>query len=134
MDDKDILKKLLKIAENQQKIIMKLAQGLPPDALPTSQVGMTSGTQAPPVQAPPPTELKPGGPTHTPNKVLYESLGPNLQKAVRHINPPVGSSMDVIFNRGHMTQANYNAVLATLTKLIQGNQILGNYTLVPKQV
>ena len=34
-DDKEIIKKLLKIATNQQKIITKLAQGAPPTAMPT---------------------------------------------------------------------------------------------------
>jgi len=132
MDSKKVLQKLLKIAENQQKIIMKLAQnqaGLPPDSLPNSQVSVTDNSQTKPPVEPPPAESKPSQPTRTPSKALYDALTPALKQAVRHVNPPSGNEMKVIFFPGKLNQANWDGVRNTYQALLNNNTIFTNYNL-----
>ncbi len=139
MDSKKVLEKLIKIAENQQKIIMKLAQaqGLPPDSLPNSQVSMTDNQTPKASTDTPPAENKPSTYTRTPSKSLYDNLPPNVKPAVRHINPPSGNEMKVIFNPGKLNQANWDAVRKTYQALLDGkvpgHMIMTNYTLTYEQ-
>lgn len=136
MDSKKVIEKLLKIAANQQKIIMKLAQALPPDSLPNSQVSQTEGHGAPPAAEPPPTSLKPGAPSKVPSQTLYTALAgdPKLKAAVRHVNPPAGNDMTVLFNKGQLNQANWDSVMKIYQGLLNQNAIMTNYKLNYKEV
>ena len=136
MDSKKVLQKLLKIAENQQKMIMKLAQdkgALPPDSLPNSQVSVTDNSKPAPPTDTPPAGSKPSEYTKTPNKSLYDNLPPTVKPAVRHVNPPSGNEMQVIFYPGKLNQKNWDAVLAAYQGLLDGNvkghKIFTNYKL-----
>lgn len=129
MDSKKVLQKLLKIAENQQKIIMKLAQGLPPDSLPNSQVSVTDNQRPKPPTDTPPAESKPSQPTRTPSRALYDALTPPLKQAVQHVNPPSGNEMKVIFFPGKLNQANWDGVRKTYQALLNNNTIFTNYQL-----
>lgn len=131
MDSKKVLQKLLKIAENQQKIIMKLAQGLPPDSLSNSQVTL-SDSQKPSTQ-PPPDDLNPGGSSRTPSKALYDALDPRVKANVRHVNPPSQGKLEVLFNKGQMN-ANWSAVQKTYQDLLNRNIIFQNYQLTGREV
>lgn len=125
MDSKKVLEKLLKIAENQQKIILKLAQaqGLPPDALPTSSVQVGGGHGAPQSSQPPPTKLEPTKIEHTPAKVFMEAMSP-AQKGLLVGGPEAhGNEMRVKFKPGAATQANYDGLLALLQNLTRQNKI-----------
>jgi len=139
MDSKKVLQKLLKIAENQQKMIMKLAQaqqGLPPDSLPNSQVSMTEGHGQPATTPPPPADLKPSAPSRTPSKALYDAIAadPKLKAAVQHVNPPSGNEMQVVFHKGSLNQANWDAVLKKYQDLLNKNVIFTNYKLTYSQM
>jgi len=124
MDSKKVIEKLLKIAENQQKIIMKLAQaqGLPPDSLPTSSVNVGGGHGAPPASEPPPQKLEPTKIEHQPAKVFLEAMTPQ-QKALLASSPEAhGNEMRIKF-KGQPTQAGYDSLLGLLKNLTQQNKI-----------
>jgi hypothetical protein len=129
MDSKKVIEKLLKIAANQQKIIMKLAQaqGLPPDSLPNSQVSMTPGQAAPPASQPPPQSLEPNKVQKTPAKALLEALPPNVRAGIVNIEAH-GGDMLVKF-KGQATQQAYDAVFKTLQDLTTKNVIQQRYNL-----
>ena len=131
MDSKKVLQKLLKIAENQQKIIMKLAQALPPDSLPNSQVSVTDNQKPAPPTDTPPADLKPASPSKVPSQVLFQAVSsmPNLAGVLQHINPPRGNEMKLIFKPGKMTQANYDAIKKVYEGLLKSNTIAGVYNL-----
>jgi len=131
MDSKKVLEKLLKIAANQQKIITKLAQqqGLPPDSLPNSQVSVTDNQQPKPPTETPPADLKPASPSKTPSKLLFDTVNAKMPGVLKHVNPPRGNEMQLVFAPGKMTQPNYNAVLNVYQGLLNGNQIMTNYKL-----
>lgn len=129
MDSKKVLQKLLKIAENQQKIIMKLAQGLPPDSLPNSQVSVTDNQKPAPPTDTPPAEMKPSAPSKTPSKLLFDTVNTKMPGVLRHVNPPRGNEMQLVFAPGKMTQPNYDAVLNVYQGLLNSNQIMTNYKL-----
>ena len=135
MDTKKVLETLVKIAGNQQKIILKLAQaqGLPPDSLPTSQVTMTDNQQPKASTDTPPAKSEPEKYTRTPSKSLYDNLPPTVKPAVRHVNPPRGNEMQVVFAPGKLNQANWDAVLKTYQSLLDGkvpgHHIFTNYKL-----
>lgn len=117
MDSKKVLEKLLKIAENQQKIITKLAQALPPDSLPTSQVSMTGGHSQAPASQPPPQDLKPKSVQHQDLQTMVLGADPKLGGAIASIAYGGPGQINVSFKPNQATQANYNAVLATVQKL-----------------
>jgi len=101
MDTKKVLEKLVKIAEDQQKIITKLAQ---------DRLGVA------------PTSLKPAATQKEPDRVLAANLPP----AVKAVVDRVFTGHDAIyvkFNEGHATQANYGAVLRVLKQLTNSGQI-----------
>ncbi len=133
MDTKKVLEKLLKIAENQQKIILKLAQtqGLPPDSLPSGQATIGGGKEHQLGTDPPPGQLQPDAPTKVPSKLLFDTVeaNPRLKGVLRHVNPPAGNEMQAIFNRGKLNQANWDAVRNTYQALLNQNKILTNYKL-----
>jgi hypothetical protein len=133
MDSKKVLEKLLRIAANQQKIIMKLAQAqgeLPPDSLPNSQVSMTEGQGAPPAAAPLPQRLDPAKTMKTPAKALLEALAPAVRQTVVTIEAH-GGDMLVKFQPGKATQPNYDAILKTLQDLTNKNVIQQKFNLKP---
>lgn len=127
MDQKKVLEKLLKIAANQQKIIMKLAQALPPDALPTSGTTFTPGQGAPPAAAPAPTSARPDAPPHQDLQAMMFAANPNLQHAVSSVAFAGPGAINVSFKEGQATQPNYDAVLATVKKLESERKIQGGH-------
>lgn len=119
MDSKKVIEKLIKIAENQQKIIMKLvnAQDLPPDALPNSQVSFEGGKAAPPTSQPPPTALDPNKAVKQPNVVFYNAMN-DAQKGLLAFAPTFDSrGINIKFKPGKATQANYDNLMALLQSL-----------------
>jgi hypothetical protein len=134
MDSKKVLQKLLKIAENQQKIIMKLAQaqqGLPPDSLPNSQVSVTDNSKPKPPTDTPPAQSKPNAPTRTPSKALFDAVEATqgLRGVLRHVNPPSGNELKLIFSPGKLNQANFDAITKIYQGLLNSNTIFTNYKL-----
>jgi hypothetical protein len=130
MDSKKVIETLLKIAANQQKIIMKLAQaqGLPPDSLPNSQVSQTEGKAPQPAAPPPPTSLEPTKTQKTPAKALLEALPPAVRQTL--VNAEVhGGDMVIKFQPGKATQPNYDAVFKTLQDLTTKNVIQQRFNL-----
>ena len=126
MDSKKVLQKLLKIAENQQKIIMKLAQqqGLPPDSLPNSQVSVTDNSQPKPPTETPPASMKTNKPVLAPSKLLYDTLAvdPRTKGMVRHVNPPNDKSqLQVIWFPGKGTEPAWKAVQTVFQEMLQNN-------------
>lgn len=110
MDTKKVLHQLLKIAENQQKIIMKLAQGqLPPDSLPTSQVGVSGGHGMPVSQEPPPQDLS-SKQQHVELQKKVLSINPKLANVIASIVYGQPGFVNVSFKPGQANQANYEAV------------------------
>jgi hypothetical protein len=117
MDSKKVIEKLIQIAANQQKIITKLAQALPPDSLPTSEVSMTPGAPAPASSAPPALNLKPTPIVHQDIQTMVLGANPKLGGVVSSIAYGGPGQINVSFKPGHATQPNYDAVLATVQKL-----------------
>ncbi len=129
MDSKKVIEKLIRIAENQQKIIMKLAQALPPDSLPNSGSTFGGGHEAAPVSEPAPTKLEPTKVEKTPAKVFIEAMSPQ-QKATLAVFPEAhGNEMKVRFKPGQATQANYDSLLKLLQSLTSANKIQQAYQL-----
>lgn len=127
MDSKKIIETLVKIANNQQKIIHKLAQqALPPDALPSGKVEVTEGKHQAPA-----TDPKTGTPgaqlVHKdPATALTQALGQFYNKALNGLSVDVNKhEVNVSFKPGAATQANYDHVLATVQKLQNNNSIVG---------
>jgi len=108
MDTKKVLQQLIKIADNQQKIINKLAQELP-------------------------NRLEPNPTNKEPDQTLFNALPVSVKNNVASIkvNEPA-SQMLVEFKSGQKTQANYNVVLKTLQDLTESNVIQHAYQLVVK--
>jgi len=124
MDSKKIIETLVKIASNQQKIIHKLAQQqLPPDSLPTSQVGVSGGHPQAPAAPPPATSLAPNKPpagAKSEGDMIRDALPADAKGSVAAIHVTQGN-VAVSFKPGHASQSNYDAVLATVKKLQNTN-------------
>ena len=125
MDTKKVLEKLLKIAENQQKIIMKLAQtqqGLPPDSLPNSQVTFTdSGNKNKPA-SPPPTPLPINQPKHVaPGDAIKAKLDPQSAGLVALVRVRGGNPFNVEYvSKGKViNQAKLEDAIALATQNAQ---------------
>lgn len=117
MDQKKVIEKLLKIAENQQKIIMKLAQATPPAATPTGEVStFTPGQAAPAPSAPPPQSMKPVAPKHEDLQAMILAANPKLGDVIASIAHSGPGVVNVSFKPGQATQPNYDAVLAAVQK------------------
>lgn len=101
MDSKEVLRRLLRIADNQQKIITKLAQSIPNAQL-SSQ--------------PPPQHLAPPAPVHMQaDKAIFVKLPQGFWTAnIASLNVR-GNDVNVQFKPGKLTQANIDAV----TKAVQ---------------
>jgi hypothetical protein len=123
MDQKKVIEKLLKIAENQQKIITKLAQALPPDSVPTSGATMTDGQSQAPASQPPPQNLKPNPQQHKDIQALVLGANPKLSASVASVAYGGPGQINVSFKPGQATQSNYDAVLATIQGLEQAQKI-----------
>lgn len=112
MDSKKIIQKLIKIAQNQQKIIEKLAQQN------TDIVGLEGG-HSPGQTATPPAQSLPTGGQHVNPKYAVPALiqkDPHLSKVVlidAYGKPSVSVEGDVVkvtMKPGQKTQANQNAL------------------------
>lgn len=106
MDSKDVLRRLLRIADNQQKIITKLAQTIPNAQL---------SNQTPPQHLAPPA---PEARRHThmqADKAIFVKLPQGFWTAnIAGLNVR-GNDVNVQFKPGKLTQANIDAV----TKAVQ---------------
>lgn len=109
--NKEILAKLVKVAENQQKILNKLAQA----------------------QGLSPQSFEPKAPTFEPARQILarlEKSSPQVRAAIRNVEVhPAGrpNSWDVkvLFNEGKASQAALNTVMATVTSLQKENVLTG---------
>lgn len=109
MDSKKVIEKLIKIAEQQQKIIQKLAQAVP-------------------MAAPPPTAINPVAPPKREADTILQSLPPNLKGIVANIEVH-GNTVSVTFQPGKSSQQSYDAVKRLIQQLQQTNQLSGqSYT------
>lgn len=106
MDSKKVIEKLLKIAANQQKIIMKLAQ-----AQELSQ-----------------SLPDPNKPQLRPADAVLKALPPATRQVVNTLEEH-GDDMLVQFKPGQKTQLNYDAVLKTLQNLTNQNVLQRAYNL-----
>lgn len=122
MDSKKILETLVKIANNQQKIIHKLAQQAPNEV-----VTFTPGKEQAPV-TPPNTAI-----TKDPNKVVHDPAA-TITQALGHFYTDALSGLSVNHNKravevsfkpGKATQPNYDHVLKTVQNLQNSNALMG---------
>jgi len=122
MDTKKVIQQLIKIADSQQKIINKLAQGLQVDP------PVLQGNQKDPGQATPPptTNLKPNAPQkQTPEgQLIMNALPPAVAPNVTSVTVSEGK-VNVTFMPGQKTQANYDAVKAIVQQLQSGGTLTG---------
>jgi hypothetical protein len=131
MDSKKIIEKLVKIAHNQQKIIHKLAQALPPDSLPTSGTTYTPGSVPGPAPAPAPTSAKPAAPTHTEAKAIINSLPADVKNQM--VTLEVHNGQVMVKWKAPVSDATFNTVTKTVQNLQQQNVLPGtNYKVVEK--
>ena len=102
-NDNQIIKKLLKIAENQQKIITKLAQVLP-------------------------DRLEPGSPNKKEAMAILEALPPVVRSMVNqlevHMRPDV-NEVKVRFMAGKSSPQAFNAIQKTVQDLQTKNVLAG---------
>jgi hypothetical protein len=109
MSDKDVLKKLLKIAENQQKILTKLAQA-----------------QAPATEAPAPVH-----PNTKESETILGALPPQVRALIGalEVHPSNDPSFDGIvkvqFVPGKASDASFKAVQKTVENLASRNMLPG---------
>jgi hypothetical protein len=132
MDSKKIIEKLVKIAHNQQKIIHKLAQALPPDSVPTSGTTYTPGVSPSPAPAPTPGNAVPGtAPTHTEAKAIINSLPADVKSQL--VNLEVHNGQVMVKWKVPVPAATFNAVQKTVQNLQQQNVLPGSsYKVVEK--
>lgn len=125
-DSKKIIETLVKIANSQQKIIRKLAQGLPPDSLPNSQFGMGEG-HVPSANHPAlPTVNKPNVPVKRPAEVIINALGDFFHQNVRQLEVPLGTSeVKVAFKPGRDSDANFNHIVSVVNQLAASGTLPG---------
>jgi hypothetical protein len=118
MDYKKAFEKLVKIAENQQKIIEKMAQQI------SDNTDMILGDQkAPdPVAPPPPTNLKATPPPKREADAILAALPPDLKSALKAVEV-VGGNVSLKFLPGKATQPNYDAIKAIIQQLQNGNKL-----------
>jgi hypothetical protein len=126
MESKKIIETLVRIANNQQKIIHKLAQALPPDALPTSGTTYTPDAGAPPAAAPPPTSIKPVDTTKNDARVIINSLPPAIKNHL--VDLQVHDGQVKVKWKSPVSDAVFNTVTKTVQNLQQQNALPGkNY-------
>lgn len=133
MSDKDVLKKLLKIAEKQQKIITKLAQQVNgPVPIETPHSFYPEHPKAPPL-----APVEPGTPVH-PNtreaETILASLPPQVAPMVQVLevhpskDPTFDGEVRVRFVPGKASDQAFNAVQKTVQNLVNRNLLPGaNY-------
>lgn len=112
MDEKKVIAKLIKIAENQQKIIMKLAQGGIQPATPM----LKDKTPSSPPPPPPPQNLDPAHISLDVGKTVMDALSTQAKSLIKSITPYAGNTLKVAFN-GTPSQAGLDAVTDTVKKL-----------------
>lgn len=115
MDSKKVIEKLLKIASNQQKIIMKLAeeQGLTPTSTPVMA----------------PQHLDPNKAEKQTARAVLNALNPAVKQTIVNLEDK-GSEMHVRFKPGQSSDANFNAILQTMQNLTTQNVLPHAYKLV----
>lgn len=129
MDSKKIIEKLVSIAQQQQKIIHKLAQQLPPDSVPSSGTTFTPGKTGTPPAPPPPDPNKPATQTHTEAKAIIEALPPAIKNHLVTLEVHDGT-VKVRF-KSPVSDAVFNAVTNTVQKLQEQNVLpLKNYKVI----
>lgn len=101
MDSKKVLEKLLKIAENQQKVIQKLAQ---------QQMGAM------------PQNIAPQEATKRDATAILAALPPAVKSAVANLEVH-GSDVMVRFQPGKGTDQVFNAILSTVQNLQNSNTL-----------
>ena len=110
MSDKEVLKKLLKIAENQQKIITKLAQQV----------------NAPATELPAPVH-----PNNRESETILASLPPQVAPLVQTLevhqsnDPSFDGEVRVKFVPGKASDAVFKAVQKTVENLVNRNMLPG---------
>src|SRR5271166_2923530 len=107
MDTKKVLQQLVKIADNQQKIINRLAQGLQVDP------PAITNEQKDPAKAPPPE-----------GQMVMNALPPAVATNVANVAVSAGK-VNVTFKPGQKTQANYDAVKAVVQQLQSAGTLTG---------
>lgn len=112
MDTKKVIRKLIKIAENQQKIINKIAQELQPAGEPLNQ-----------------EHFDPNKAQKQPARALIGALPSGFFEQKLINIEERGSDMLVGFKPGQKTQANYDVVLKTLQDLTNQGVISRAYNL-----
>ncbi len=121
MDYKTTIAKLIKIANNQQKIIEKLAQQVQ-----EGEINGVQGGTAPGATAPPPAQNLPTGGAHVdPKSAINALIMKNLvlSKAIVQSSPGAFCTVDangVVFVQmrpGQSNQANYDAMMAIVTSV-----------------
>lgn len=102
--DKEIIQQLIKIAQKQQNIINKLAQGLGPQGAPA--LVMPGANQ----------------PNLRPAETLINALPPQLKpgKGVVEVVEVHGSEVHVRFAPGKDNDASFNAIMAVVQKVLPG--------------
>lgn len=112
-NDKDIIKKLVKIAANQQKIINKLAQEM---------------AQQTPSGAPP-NRLEPGSPTKKEAQAILGALPPQVRAAVSQLEVHQGADANEVkvrFVPGKGSSMVFSALQRTIQSLQQSNVLSGS--------
>src|SRR5579885_1059565 len=110
MDTKKAIQTLIKIAENQQKVINKLAQQAGGD-----------------LHATPPTHIDPAKTVKDSASVFRAAIPQGMVTDVKADDN--AGSMIVTFAPGKMTQQNYDTLLGILQKLTNENKIQRQYSL-----
>lgn len=97
------------------KMIAKYGQGLPPDSLPTGKAEVGDSKGSGPAASPNPDNLNPKQ-QHADLKSMLFQADPALANVVAAIAYGAAGTVNVTFKPGQANQANYNAVLAALSK------------------
>ena len=123
MDSKKVIEKLIKIAQTQQKIIEKLAQGRDVDITVPDQPAF------PPAVPPAPGTLQPNKTGKKPALVVWEALPPNVKATLRTIELHGDTMKALVNDPKQKTQANYDAILKVMQNLTNSNALQHAYKL-----
>jgi len=124
MDSKKIIESLVKIANNQQKIIHKLAQQT--QLAPNEVATFTPGKEHVPA-APPSTATPAGQIVHKdPATAITQALGHFYTDALSGLSVnPTKNAVEVSFKPGKATQSNYDHIMKTVQSLQNSKVLMG---------
>jgi len=130
MNTKEVLKQLIKIADNQQKIINKLAQHLPSEDISTFTPGAHHDTDLTPV----PQHLSPNMSSQRPAALILAALDPQALALLVNNKIEVDGNAVVAFTKPGLPDKTLDAMQRYVSNIVNKVLPVGQYTVSVQEV